>query len=179
MKLNTSGKLCPICQKENEESSSICVHCGAQLDEKPTRLVTIPENLGKQANAPVEHMGSLIDVSLIPEGGLGIYVAGEFKPHYMRIDKELVIGRLSEGTAEALLDLSSFNAVNLGVSRRHVMIRRTDSGYEVVDLASRNGTWLNAERLVPNKSYPFVSGSQLRIGQMRLLIMYHPVPKST
>ena len=173
--MNTSGKLCPICKQENEETASVCIHCGAWLEENVTKIVSIPENLGGQANAAAEHTESFIDAALIPEGGVGIHVAGEFKPFYVQVYKELIIGRPTDATLEAILDLSDLNAANLGVSRRHVMLRRTASGYEVIDLASRNGTWLNAERLVPNRPYPFASGSQLRIGQMRLLIMYRPV----
>jgi len=146
--------------------------CGALPEEKPTRIVAIPENFGGQVNAPVEHMGSPIDPALIPENGVGIYVAGELEPYYVYIYKELIIGRSREATLEAILDLSDLNAANMGVSRRHAMIRRTASGFEVVDLSSRNGTWLNAERLVPKKPYPLPSGSQLLIGNMRLLILY-------
>jgi hypothetical protein len=179
MKLNTSEKRCSICGNENEDTASVCSHCGASLEENPTRIVAIPEHIGGQANAPAEPVESFIDVALIPEGGVGIYVAGAFKPYYVYIYKELIIGRTAEATLEATLDLSDLDGFNTGVSRRHAMIRRTDSGFEVLDLSSRNGTWLNAERLVPNKPYPFASGSQLRIGQMRLLVMYHTVVKDT
>lgn len=141
--------------------------------------MAIPENMGGPPSAPVENAGSFIDVSLIPEDGVGIYVAGSFKPFYLYIYRELIIGRESDAPLEAVLDLSDLDAVNLGVSKRHAMIRRTGSGFEVVDLASRNGTWLNAERLAPNRPYPFASGSQLRIGHMRLLVVYHPVRKVT
>jgi hypothetical protein len=140
--------------------------------------VAISESSGGQLNIPAEHAEAFIDPALIPEGGVGIYVAGEPKPYYVQIYKELILGR-PDATLEAVLDLSDLNAANLGVSRRHAMIRRTDTGFEVIDLESRNGTWLNAERLVPGKPYPFASGSQLRIGQMRLLVMYHPVSKNT
>lgn len=177
--MNASGKICPNCKKENEGTASVCVYCGARLgDENATGIVSIPENLDPQLVGRVE---SFIDVAIIPEGGLGIHIAGEFKPIYVQIDKELIIGRSKEGeeSSEAILDLVHLNATSLGVSRRHAMIRRTATGFEVMDLSSRNGTWLNAERLIPNKPYPFASGSQLRIGQMRLLIMYHSVPKDT
>ena len=175
--MKTSGKLCPNCNKENDDADFVCSHCGAWLEDHPTRIIAIPENFGGQSSAPVGHTDSFIDVALIPEEGVGIYVAGEFKPYYVHIYKELIIGRQAEATLEATLDLSELNAANMGVSRRHAMIRRTESGFEVLDLASRNGTWLNAERLVPNRPYPFASGSQLRVGQMRLLVMYHPVRK--
>ncbi|MEP6895867.1 MAG: FHA domain-containing protein [Chloroflexota bacterium] len=177
MKLKTSGKLCPICSGENEETTTVCIHCGAWLEEKPTQLMATSEIFERQPSAQVDYARSFIDVALIPEDGVGIYIAGELKPYYIQIYKELIIGRPLDATLEAVLDLSEHNAANLGVSKRHVMIRRTVSGFEVIDLSSRNGTWLNAERLVPNKPYPFPSGSQVRIGQMRLLVMYHPAPK--
>ena len=176
MILNTSGKLCPICKTENIYTALACSHCGALLEENPTNLVEI-KTTGGLPNT--ENMGSFIDMAAIPDGGVGIYIAGAFKPYYVHIYKELIIGRQTDATLEAVFDLSDQDAVNMGVSRRHAMIRRTESGFEVVDLSSRNGTWLNAERLVPNKPYPFASGSQLRVGQMRLFILYHTVLKGT
>lgn len=177
--MNTSEKICPVCNTENEDTASVCTNCGAWLEENPIKLVAIPENIGGQSHASVEHTESFIDLALIPEDGVGIYVVGECKPYYLHIYKELIIGRATEATLASVLDLSELNAANMGVSRRHAMIRRTGSGFEVVDLSSRNGTWLNAERLIPNKPYPFASGSQLHVGQMRLLVMYHPVRKDT
>lgn len=173
----TSAKICPICKNENVETASVCGHCGALLDANLTNLVALTENIGGQAGAPVENPESFIDVTLIPESGVGIYVAGVSKPYYLHVYKELIIGRTSEAL-EATLDLSDLDAFNMGVSRRHAVLRRTESGFEVVDLSSRNGTWLNAERLIPNKPYPLTSGSQLRIGQMRLLVMYHSVSEA-
>ncbi len=179
MDLKTSGKFCPVCKHKNAYTASVCSTCGALLEENPTNKVAITENTGGQSNVPAENAGSFIDAALIPEGGIGIYAAGTFKPYYLPVDRELVIGRKAETTSDAMLDLSDLDAFNMGLSRRHAMIRRTESGFEVVDLSSRNGTWLNAERLVPNKPYPFASGSQLRIGNMRLFIMYQTVLKGT
>ncbi len=176
--MNTSVKLCPNCNKENENVASTCVYCGTVLDEEhPTKLVSVPEQLITTGNILDLRPETFIDMAQIPEDGLGIYVAGESKPFYVHIYKKLVLGRATESSLEAILDLTDLNAANLGVSRRHAMLQRSETGFEVVDLASRNGSWLNAERLIPNKPYPFASGSQLRIGQMRLLIMYHPVAK--
>lgn len=119
-----------------------------------------------------------IDDSLIPEDGIAIYAAGTSKPIYLRFERELVFGRPSEGqSGETLLDLSELGGYQMGISRRHAKIRRTEEGYEIMDLASTNGSWLNDERLIPNKSYPLPSGAQLRFARMRLLVLYHPKPK--
>jgi len=142
------------------------------LNDFPTDVIAIPD----LANTPAPEVDSFIDTSMIPEDGIGIHVAGVPKPYYLNIYKELIIGRPTDATMEAVLDLSELGAYTMGVSRRHAKIRRTATGFEVMDLGSRNGTWLNAERLIPTRPYPFVSGSQLRIGKMRLLLVYqyHP-----
>ena len=173
--MNTSGKLCPICKNENEETAKVCIYCGTWLEENQTKLVAKPDKLDASKNISASQAYLFIDIKAIPKDGIGIHVAGETKPIYVHVSKEITIGRLKETDSkpEDFLDLSGMHAGIMGVSRRHAMIRRTGSGFEVLDLLSRNGSWLNAERLIPNKAYPFASGSQLRIGNMRLLIMYH------
>jgi len=47
-----------------------------------------------------------------------------------------------------------------------------EEGYEILDLDSANGTWLNNERLTPHKHYPLTSGSHLRLGGMHLFVLY-------
>ncbi|HEX5807501.1 MAG TPA: FHA domain-containing protein [Anaerolineales bacterium] len=167
--MNTPRKICPICKTENEATVFECHNCGAFLNDFPTDVVSIPD----MANAPVAESESFIDTSLIPEGGIGIHIPGAPKPYYLHIYKELIVGRPTDATLEAVLDLSEVAAYAMGVSRRHVKIRRTATGFEVIDLGSRNGTWLNSERLIPQKAYPFVSGSQLRLGKIRLLLVYN------
>ena len=167
-----SEKNCPVCNNLNEDTALMCSTCGAMLDGIPTNLVTPTEDA-----SPVEEKSTFINVALIPEGGVGIHVAGTLMPYYLPVDKELVIGRQAGTPLEAVLDLTVLNAFDLGVSRRHAMIRRADTGFEVIDLDSRNGTWLNAKRLTPNQPYRFASGSQLRLGRMQLFIIYHVADK--
>jgi pSer/pThr/pTyr-binding forkhead associated (FHA) protein len=120
----------------------------------------------------------LIDESLIPTGGIAIYVVGTENPVFRSTDREFVIGRKMEETSEPFLDLSNLGGYLLGLSRRHATIRRADSGYEVIDLASTNGTWLNGERLTPHQPYPLPSGSQLRLGRMRFFVLYRAAVKT-
>lgn len=176
MKLNNPGKPCPICSNENEENASVCRHCGAWLEDNPTRFIASDEH----ANASTLQMEPFLDAKSIPEDGIGIHVEGEPSPLYVPIYWQLIIGRTREDTSasQAFLDLSSMNAAAMGVSRRHAMIRRNPSGYEITDLSSTNGTWLNDEKLVPNKPYSFASGSQIRIGKLRLLVIYRTAKNS-
>jgi pSer/pThr/pTyr-binding forkhead associated (FHA) protein len=130
--------------------------------------------------SPATDVSAFVDTALIPEGGVAIYIAGAPKTYYLSINKELVIGRkVDNATVKTVLDLTDLSAYNMGVSRRHAIIRRIGSDFEVLDLASRNGTWLDTKRLVPNKPYHFASGSQLRLAQMQLFIMYNVVDNIT
>ena len=118
-------------------------------------------------------------MDVTPADGIAIYIAGAIKPVFVSSDKQFVIGRkIEEEVSEPILDLSEFGGFNMGISRRYVTIRRMETGYEIIDLASTNGTWLNDERLIPNKPYPLASGSQLRVGRMRFLVHYRSIPNS-
>lgn len=170
-------KFCPVCKRKNERNAIFCISCGAMLeniwDSAATTVNT--DALDKSASKIVE---SLIEDALIPKGGIAVYAAGASKPIYLFFEKELVMGRKGENAAEgSLLDLTELGGYQMGLSRRHAVIRRTESGFEIIDLASTNGSWLNDERLVPNKAYPLESGAQLRFGRMRLLIVYRPVAR--
>jgi len=180
--LNPSGKFCPICKNKNLRTATICKYCGALLEEDSANFAATTKNTSEPqpSRTPEENIGSFVNAALIPEGGIAVYAGGSLKAQYLHMDKELVIGRLTEaGSSEAILDLSDLDAFNNGLSRRHAMIRRVESGFEVVDLGSTNGTWLNAERLVPNKPYPLANGAQLRLGRMRLYVMFRSVLKGT
>jgi len=53
------------------------------------------------------------------------------------------------------------------VSRRHAELRRADDGYELVDLGSSNGTYVNGGRI---DIHPLKSGDQVQLG--RTLMLY-------
>jgi pSer/pThr/pTyr-binding forkhead associated (FHA) protein len=122
-----------------------------------------------------------IDHAAVPDDGIAVYIEGEFSPVYRNSKGEFVIGRKAETTSllsEGMLDLAPRGGYAQGISRRHAVIQRTEHGYEILDLGSVNGTWLNDERLTPQKNYPLPSGSHLRLGSMRLLVLYQPLKKT-
>jgi pSer/pThr/pTyr-binding forkhead associated (FHA) protein len=53
------------------------------------------------------------------------------------------------------------------------MIRRAGKGYNAIDLFSTNGTWVNEVSLVPQSPFPLQSGSQIRLGKLRIFIVFH------
>ncbi len=54
------------------------------------------------------------------------------------------------------------------VSRRHAEFRRTSEGYEVADIGSLNGTYVNRE---PIEVSPLTNGDEVQIGKFRLVFL--------
>lgn len=179
--INASENICPVCKESNEIEAVVCRHCGTVLDDP----FMDPGAKTKKTNFPVVVPESIkdwsIDEAAIPDQGIAVYIEGEFNPAYIDSRGEFVIGRRVGTTSdipEDLLDLSPLGGYAQGISRRHAVVRWTEHGYEILDLGSVNGTWLNDERLVPQKYYPLVSGSHLRLGGMRLFVHYHPLAET-
>jgi FHA domain len=175
--LDISGKFCPVCKKKNAFEAAVCMYCGASLevlstDSATTKGTELPTDGTEKAGEEV------FDEAAIPVDGIAFYVDGISEPVFSNSKKEFIMGRKVEETSGELFDLSKIGGYHLGVSRRHALIRRTSSGYEVMDLSSSNGTWLNDERLIPNKAYPLARGSQLRLARVRLFVLYRSVTET-
>jgi len=170
--MNVSERLCPVCKGKNEMEAIVCGHCGATLDDPFADPGAKTKTSDMPALDPERFRGWSIDEAAVPEGGIAVYLEGVFNPAYIDLKGEFVIGRNVDAAAEDLLDLAPFGGYHLGLSRRHAVIRRTENGYEVLDLGSVNGTFLNDERLIPHESYSLPSGSHLRLGSMRLIVLY-------
>lgn len=180
--MNIPENICPECKKGNKPEAMVCGHCGALLEDPLMDLGASTKTKNVAVVVPEGVKDWSIDEAAVPNEGIAVYLEGEFKPAHKDSSNEFVIGRKSGTTAkvsEGLFDLSPLGGYGRGVSRRHVVIRRAKQGYEVLDLGSVNGTWLNDKRLVPHKYYPLGSGSHLRLGSMRLLVLYNFPVKAT
>ena len=82
-----------------------------------------------------------------------VSVAGPELGAQFMLDKEIVIGR----SPECQIQLSA-----AGVSRRHSVVRATDSGYEIEDLDSTNHTRVNDQVV---KRQALADGDRIRLGR--------------
>lgn len=167
--MSSPEKFCYVCQNKNESNTMVCKYCGASLDESKYATTRNSEIKINYSEKPKQLK---IDEAIIPNEGMAVYFSETTKPFVIQTDKEFIIGRKVIETSEVMLDLSDFDGFKMGLSRRHAMIRQTKSGYEIIDLSSTNGTWLNDERLVPYTPYPLASGSHLRLSRIRLSVFY-------
>lgn len=170
--MNISENICPVCKKKNELNAVVCGHCGAALEDPFMDPGAKTKTTDMSALAPEQIKDWALHKAEVPESGLAIYVEGASDPACIESRRAFVIGRKAGGTSEDLLDLAPWGGYHLGLSRKHALIRRTEHGYEVLDLGSVNGTWLNDQRLVPHQAYPLTSGAHLRLGRMRLLVLF-------
>lgn len=169
--MNVTEKVCPVCKTANGAKASLCKKCGAKLDQpyipqtRTTEVGSLPAELLKD--------WSITDAKA-PRNGIDFHIEGRFNPAHIDPKGEFVLGRKTGKTSEILLDLAPFRGYALGVSRRHAVVRQAGDGYEVLDLGSVNGSWLNEDRLTPHTPQPLPSGSHLRLGRMRLFVLYTP-----
>lgn len=176
--MEINEKFCPTCKHIIDRKADVCVYCGSRIEENPSRPVLTTKRT-HVLKAPTAELASLyVDASLLPDEGIALYIEGMTEPACLVFDGELVLGRdgvdADGAPDENLLNLSELGGYLMGISRRHAVIRRTKGGYEITDLASTNGSWMNGMKLTPNRTYPLASGSQLRFGRMRLTVLFRP-----
>lgn len=167
-----AGKFCSSCKLYNEPGAIFCIHCGAPFDEANIRPVTtsrfgLPDQTSSE---PGGHPPQ--PPQTIPDTGIAFFFLDDKLPFEVRAEDEFVIGRKTDDSPEKIVDLINYDAFGHGVSRRHAKIRRVPGAYEIIDLESTNGTWVNEQRLSPNKPYLLASGALLRLGRMRLYVIY-------
>lgn len=89
----------------------------------------------------------------------------------MDANEAILVGRVP--TADAIwMNLSTYDAEQLGISRQHALIRPEDDGYMLRDLGSTNGTFLNGLALEAHRSYPLQHQDELRFGQLSMQIFF-------
>ncbi len=66
------------------------------------------------------------------------------------------------------VDLTAYGAYQMGLSRRHALLRLRDGRLELLDLGSRNGTFVNGLRLTAHQPMALATADELRLGRMLL-----------
>jgi hypothetical protein len=165
------GIICFSCGQSNMRGAFLCAYCGVLLEAtarvRPitNKLRTDSDGTGSQSLLRTAHEGELGIHSV------AIYMPDTEKPVIVPLTGELVIGRTSPTDSELpRLDLSAYRAQERGVSRRHIILKRTPEGVMMEDLGSSNGTWLNGTLVLPFSPKLIQSGDQIRLGQFELEI---------
>ena len=181
MKITDSGIFCPACKMKNETGAYICTYCNTPLNGQSSQKTvmlrnlrevtgTLPDSYEAFLDAPIPASERFMDFE-IPSKGVVLINLDNGQPVAIQEEKVFILGRISAEikTKEPLVDLTHFGALEFGISRVHLMIRKTKDSYQIMDLESSNGSWLENQRLVPNQPYTIESGERVRIGRLNLL----------
>ena len=129
------GKACAACGERVQAAWVMCPSCGGSLAVGAVGAAAQP--------APAPHQGpAQIEFRTGP-------LAGRSFP----LERDVTTFGSVEGNTVLLQDT--------GVSRKHVGIRRVDGGYELADLGSTNGVYVNGEKSARRR---LVLGDTIRIG---------------
>ncbi len=151
--------VCEHCNYENPIGANFCMSCGKPLMRPQfTEHTATLDATGPTAVA--EHSGGTSSAEAHKPQGVFVVRVGVKRGSRIALDADLItIGRHPE--SDIFLD-------DITVSRRHAEVKRTDTGFEVVDAGSLNGTYVNKE-LVEHGSLH--DGDELQVGKFKLVYL--------
>jgi pSer/pThr/pTyr-binding forkhead associated (FHA) protein len=104
---------------------------------------------------------------------LTLTVRGATKSIEVLPEGEQIIGRGASGSAmKPDIDLTAYNAENLGVSRLHASLKRLDNTVALTDLDSKNHTFINGQRLHPHEVRVLRDGDEVRLGKLIMKVNF-------
>jgi len=146
---------CPECGFQNPEAANYCAKCGALLakDEggSETTMSFSPEDGEDDAGVALEELVTEGPALVVRSGG------GRAGEHFVPGGERTTIGRSPE--CDIFLD-------DVTVSRSHAVLLQHDDTFQIEDLGSLNGTFLNRKRIESVEELE--NGDELQIGKYRL-----------
>jgi pSer/pThr/pTyr-binding forkhead associated (FHA) protein len=156
-------RTCARCGQEAADLARFCSNCGAPLAEASTEH---PAAATGSLDAPISTTGPLGPVdgatagSVAPGTAMLIVRRGPSEGTSFLLDTDLTtIGRADDATL--VLD-------DVTVSRRHAELRRTPQGWQLRDVGSLNGTYVNRERI---EEILLAGGDEVQVGKYRFVFL--------
>ncbi|MCC7449067.1 MAG: FHA domain-containing protein [Anaerolineae bacterium] len=163
---------CPNCGRVNSKKDVYCYSCGQVLNlSKPQTKVLAEEE--------VEDDGRFNSTFFDDSTRLLFMIPGVANPIEIEPPREeIIIGRSESGSAfYPDIDLATYNAADLGVSRLHASLRRRENTIAIIDLGSRNHTYVNGHHLYPHEVRVLRHGDEVQLGSMTLKVVFKHVAR--
>jgi pSer/pThr/pTyr-binding forkhead associated (FHA) protein len=145
---------CPRCGHDNERGANYCSSCGTALAEDDETTLSLGALQERQELE--QELGSLLQE--LPEGmGMLVMRRGPSAGSTFVLDEDVTtLGRHPD--SDIFLD-------DVTVSRRHAVVKRNPQAYEVHDVGSLNGTYVDHERIESAELHDL---AELQIGRFVL-----------
>ena len=102
-----------------------------------------------------------------------LHVRGHDEPLKVTLTTTVVFGRRNADTGELPdIGLDEFDAREHGISRRHTKLSYDAGIIQVMDLGSRNGTFLNGQKLIAHQNRILRDGDELRLGTLVIRVIF-------
>lgn len=159
---------CPSCKAPHPNNTLFCDQCGARLSgsgalEGTAEIAT--EHADPQTPVPPtkrpEHPTRLV-----------LSVAGDETKFTLPLTQKVVLGRFDPARGKRPeVDLGPHQAYERGVSRQHAVLYQSGNEFYVEDLSSRNGTFVNGQRLDPFQAQKVDHGDEIRLGTLPIILL--------
>jgi hypothetical protein len=110
---------------------------------------------------------------------VGSYVELHFMQQNSSALHLIIVGDTVIGRDGTEINLEDQNAQELGVSRKHIMLRPTNKHLYLMDLGSMNGTLLNGVLISPSRAYPLGGRDVITLGKLTFTLNVMGIGKST
>jgi Mrp family chromosome partitioning ATPase/capsular polysaccharide biosynthesis protein len=157
---------------ETSPSQTSDVHAVKELPSTPTK--ELPNGPTRKGTKELTSTSGRPTVpQTMPEGTITMFIGNHHSPLVARVDPQITLGRNApEDGGAAHIDLTPYDAYKKGVSRVHIAIRRKGENFEIEDLNSANGTFINAYSLAPHEQYPLKNGDIVRLGRLPIQMFF-------
>lgn len=158
---------CSTCGAINLLAARFCEACGSRLPAVSPAAGLACAKCGKMA-LPGDRF---CDECGAPLAASALFILEDTGWRVSILDRaESIVGREDPlSSVKPEIDLAPYDAEAHGVSRRHVRLARSGNGYLLEDLGSVNLTYVNDQRLEPNRSIPLRDGDRIMMGGLRLI----------
>lgn len=163
--------LCPNCNRPNKKGEVYCYACGEILQTGISRSSTKAfEDDDPEMRAGTSYYGQY--------SVLLIHVRGANNPLEGKIEGEAIIGRMASDSAmHPDIDLGPFDAENLGVSRLHATLKVQNNTLSIMDMDSKNHTFINGQRLHSHEVRVLHDGDEIRLARLTFKIAFKHQPR--
>ena len=145
---------CPECGFQNLEAANYCSKCGALLVKEvggaETTQTYTPDEMADE-DGPLDEIAAEGPALVVRSGG------GRAGEHFIPQNERTTIGRSPDN--DIFLD-------DVTVSRKHAVLLQSEGEFQIEDLGSLNGTFVNRKRI--DAPARLQSGDEVQIGKYRL-----------